>query len=341
MERLTIKDEFPEGMLDADAAELVHYLQGPTLFRFSGTKSPALFVSILLHGNEDVGWKAIQKLFQKYRERVLPRELLLLVGNPQAAAQGVRKLPTQEDFNRVWPGTDHSPSPLSACMEEVVEHCRHQGLFVSIDLHNNTGTNPLYGCINDLEPQTIQLASLFARTMIYFQRPLGVQSAAMSHLCPSLTCECGKVGDPQGVERAFEVVDACLHLSELPNHLPPATDYHLLHTTATIKVPIKTRIAWDKTEDSDLWLPRDLDHRNFQPQSFGSRWGEVRPGLSVHDAFHITDEQDQCVTDSYFAVVDGNIQLLCNTIPAMFTQNLQIIRDDCLGYFMEEIRLDR
>jgi hypothetical protein len=34
----------------------------------------------------------------------LPRSLSLFVGNTAAAEQGVRHLPEQPDYNRVWPG---------------------------------------------------------------------------------------------------------------------------------------------------------------------------------------------------------------------------------------------
>ena len=59
---LTVLDEIPEGMLQAKARELHHYLSGPTLIRLQGKRADVLFVSVLLHGNETTGWDAIREL---------------------------------------------------------------------------------------------------------------------------------------------------------------------------------------------------------------------------------------------------------------------------------------
>ena len=53
-------------------------------------------------------------------------------------------------------------------------------MFASIDIHNNTGLNPHYGCVNRLDPPFLHLATLFSRIVVYFKRPLGVQSAAFA-----------------------------------------------------------------------------------------------------------------------------------------------------------------
>ena len=84
-------------------------------------------------------------------------------------------------------------------MREVVEQMRARGVFASVDIHNNTGINPHYGCVNRLEAPFLHLAALFSRIVVYFKRPLGVQSAAFAQLCPSVTVECGKPGNPEAM----------------------------------------------------------------------------------------------------------------------------------------------
>ncbi len=56
-------------------------------------------MSVLLHGNEDTGWRAIQSVLRAHRATPLPRALLLFVGNVAAARANVRTLPGQEDYN--------------------------------------------------------------------------------------------------------------------------------------------------------------------------------------------------------------------------------------------------
>ena len=54
----------PDGLLDADARELNELLGAPTLIHLSGERTPALFVSVLMHGNETVGWNGIRALLK-------------------------------------------------------------------------------------------------------------------------------------------------------------------------------------------------------------------------------------------------------------------------------------
>ena len=75
-------------------------LTGPTLIEVPGERGPALFVSVLLHGNETSGWDALRSVLQN--ESRPPRHLRVFVGNVEAAAAGVRHLPEQPDYNRIW-----------------------------------------------------------------------------------------------------------------------------------------------------------------------------------------------------------------------------------------------
>ena len=98
-------DHFPDMLLDVPATELWRHLRGPSLFRIPGRQAPPLFVSVLLHGNEDTGWRAVQAVLRQHRDATLHRPLLLFVGNIEAARARVRTLPHQDDYNRAWPGT--------------------------------------------------------------------------------------------------------------------------------------------------------------------------------------------------------------------------------------------
>ena len=90
-------------------------------------------------------------------------------------------------------------------MRQLVDLMRERDVFASIDVHNNTGLNPHYGCINKLDPQFFHLATQFSRTVVYFIRPKGVQSMAFADICPAVTVECGKPDRPHGA--AHEIFD--------------------------------------------------------------------------------------------------------------------------------------
>ena len=59
---------------------------------------------------------------------------------------------------------------------EILSLMAARGVFASIDIHNNTGLNPHYGCINKLDHAFMHLAAMFSRITVYFIRPTGVQS---------------------------------------------------------------------------------------------------------------------------------------------------------------------
>ncbi len=339
MTSLEIRDQLPAHFVDRNASELYLDFPNPTLIHLPGIKRPAVFISVLLHGNEDVGLRSFQQVLKELDGRQLPREVMLFIGNPLAAKMGLRKLPSQEDFNRVWPGTDHGESSFRRCMQAVFDYAEEHGVFLNLDLHNNTGTNPLYGCIHRLDAPTLHLATLFSRTMIHFQRPLGVQSAAMARLCPSLTCECGKVGDEVGMQRAAELIHACLHLHHFPTERPPASDFHLLENTATIRIPQGMKISFDNQDlNADLHFDGMFDRWNFQRLAEGTVFCRRRPGSNAR--LSVIDAIGHDIAYDFFSVAENDFVLRRPIVPSMLTTNVQVIYDDCLGYIMEERSLD-
>jgi hypothetical protein len=329
--RLVELDGLPDGFLDADAAELHRILSGPALIHLPGRREPPLFVSVLQHGDEDVGLLAVQNLLREAGGASLPRAMSIFVGNVEAARLGVRYPEGGADFNRVWPGTDVAGHAAEkALMADVVERMRARGVFASIDLHNNSGLNPHYACVNRTDPRWLNLAALFSRTVVYFTRPLGVQSLAFSQLCPSVTCECGRVGDSSGADHAREFLHASLNLAELSAHPPRPGDIHVFHTVARVLVPPELSIGFGEC-DAAVCFRYDLDHLNFRELEPGTSIGRCRNGTRLQ----VTDEQGRERWPEYFAVEDGEIRLRRAVMPSMLTRKVRAIRQDCLGYLME------
>jgi hypothetical protein len=328
------RDDLPLSLLETEAAGLHAVLGGPTLFHLRGQREPALFVSVLMHGNETSGWDAIRRVLHRHLdgdEFRLPRSLSLFVGNTAAAALGVRHLPGQPDFNRVWPGSETSGTPEHEMMKSVMDRIADREMFASIDLHNNTGLNPHYACVNVLEHQSLHLASLFGRTVVYFVRPRGVASMAMAALGPSVTLECGKVGHDLGVAHAEDYLNACLHLSEIPSHPVARHDIDLYHTVAIVRVPPEVEFSFDGP--AALQFSRNLDSLNFRELPAGSQIAECESvqGLPLD----VRDEQDRAVTENYFARDGDRLVTTSAVMPSMLTCDPIVIRQDCLCYLME------
>jgi succinylglutamate desuccinylase len=328
-------EALPPGLLDLPAARLGEVLPGPALIHLPGRRIPPLFVSVLLHGNEDTGWLAAQSVLKKYAGAELPRALSLFIGNVEAARTGLRRLDGQPDYNRVWPGSDEAVHLAEAAMmQQVVDAMRARGVFASIDIHNNTGLNPHYACVNRLNDAFLHLATLFSRIVVYFIRPRGVQSAAFAELCPAVTVECGRPGTPGSVEHAAAFMEACLHLSEFPVHPVAPHDVDLYHTVATVKVPEAVSFGFAAPHAEIDFVP-ELDHYNFRELDRGELLGRVRPGSPAR--LQVLDEDGVDIGDHLFDYHQGGIALRQKLMPAMLTRDARVIRQDCLCYLMERI----
>ena len=332
---LTIRQDIPEGLLNLEAHELHKKLDGPTLFHLPGRRKPALYISVLLHGNEPVGWDAVRRLLHHHQNKELPRALSLFIGNIQAARYHQRHLANQPDFNRIW---HLGNTPEHTMANQVYTEMATSGLFASIDLHNNTGLNPHYACVNKLDNTFLHLATLFDRTVIYFTRPQGVQSLAFADLAPAVTLECGQPDNPQGITHATEYLSACLNLSEIPAHPIAKQDIELFHTVAVVHVVPGTLIGFQE-DGLDLRLVDDIDHLNFRELPINTLLGWQQKNSEL--LLKILDEQDQEVSSDYLHLDGTALRIRRPLMPSMLTRDTQVIHQDCLCYLMERMALPR
>lgn len=332
-------EHVPPGLIETPAHELWRILPGPTLVHLPGRRADPLLISVLQHGQETAGLAAVQALLDKYRSIPLPRALSIYFGNVQAARWGMRRLDDQVDYNRAWPGTDLPACPETRLCAEIVAVMTQRGVFASVDVHNNTGTNPHYACINRLDPQFLQLAALFGRLVIHISYPRGTQSAAFARLCPAVTLECGKPEQAYGVAHALNYLDACLHLAELPRHPVAAGDLDLFVSLAQVTIHPQARFGFRPgTVDLQLW--ENIDHLNFTEIAAGTAFGLVRenwPGLPVV----ARDSAGRDVTAAYFRRQGELLVTQRAVMPSMLTPDTRIIRQDCLCYLMERWAPDR
>ena len=326
-------DILPDGLLEAEATELLDLLGAPTLIHLPGKKKEPLFVSTLLHGNETTGFYAIQRLLREYRDRPLPRSVSLFIGNVEAAAAEQRRLEHQPDYNRIWPGSHHDDCAETDMMKTISNIMRKRKAFASIDIHNNTGLNPHYACVNILNSHCIQLAGMFGNTVVYFTSPKGVQSAAFSDFCPAVVLECGQSGHADGVTHSTRYLQAVLNTDKLPSEHPQHIS--LFHTVARVTVPEIYSLGTDSS--TDIHLNPELEKMNFQQLATGSIFAGLNPDSSAH--LVVTNESNEDVTGEFFATEASRIVLKKNATLSMYTTNERAIRQDCLCYLMEQIHI--
>lgn len=327
-------NEVPEDLLAATSVDLLRVLGAPTLIKLEGDRDPPLFVTVLQHGNEPTGFQAVQQILLKYQNKNLPRSLWLFIANVEASEAGLRTLHHQRDYNRSWPGAEETDTPEAALMAEVVETVTSGPLFASIDLHNNTGSNPHYGCVNSLQPEYLQLATLFSRIVVYFERPVGVQSLAMAKHCPAVTLECGQAGENAALDHAVEFLDACLHLHHLPSQPVAAHDAKLLKTVAVAKVKPNIRFGFEPDDNNMIVFRSDLDKMNFSELKRGTKIAQMKKGTAM--PISIVDNEGIDIANKILRVEDECLMVRNSLIPSMATLDKSIIRQDCLFYVMSE-----
>jgi succinylglutamate desuccinylase len=323
--------ELPDGFLNAGAQTLHRILEKPSLIHLQGKHVEPLFISTLLHGNETTGLYAIQKLLRSYQETILPRSLSIFVANVKAAEFGVRRLDQQVDYNRIWPGT-HQPYLAEAhMMQQVTDIMQRKKVWASIDIHNNTGKNPHYACINKLHKNFLGLAGMFSNTLVYFNTPKGVQSAAFAELCPAVTLECGLSGEERGIDHVSNYLHSILgmtHFSKVEN-----SNLNLFHTVARVKIPEGYSFGFE--DDATINLLPKIEDYNFCELPVGTELAFVEPQSSAFlQAF---DDDEREVGREFFEYRGEKILLKKSVMPAMLTMNTQVIRQDCLCYLMERI----
>jgi succinylglutamate desuccinylase len=324
----------PDGLLEAEAHELLAILKAPTLIHLEGDIKKPLFVCTLLHGNETTGFYAIQKLLREYKDKILPRSISIFIGNVEAAAENKRRLESQVDYNRIWPGTHHSDSAETDMMKTVANIMRKRKPFASIDIHNNTGLNPHYACINILNPRCLQLAGMFSNTIVHFTSPKGVQSAAFSDFCPALVLECGQSGQQDGITHSVKFLQSVLNLETIPSDKPG--HINLYHTVARITIPEIFSFGVD--EKSDIQLSQELESRNFDELITGSIFAGIKSDNDAH--IIVTNESDEDVTSEFFEIVGNKMILKKDVTLSMYTTNERAIKQDCLCYLMERIHIE-
>lgn len=304
----------------------------PTVFYVEGRRKNPLFISTLLHGNEPSGFLGLQAILRRYKTTELPRSLIILIGNVEAASSNCRMLPGQPDFNRIW---KHHPSAEGQAAAALLDELRAANVFAGVDIHDNTGTNPPYACVSKMETADLQMAALFNHIAVYFTCPDSALSVNLSTFCPAVTIECGKAGSAEGAQRAAAFVDAMMHLDHFPERQPTRDDLTIYRAVARMKVRPDLHIETGTAAVAGKFIiPPQLDRLNFTRLPRGTFLGFADDDSSL--TLECNPEVGRSFAGRNFLNFFGSGWAVGEPfVPGMLTLSPSAIHDDCLGYIME------
>ena len=333
-EHLKIIRKIPDGLLDIKPYEITKIIDRPTLIHLKGKKDQPLFISVLVHGNEFSGFIILQKILKKYQGRALPRSLIFFIGNPEAGAKGQRHLSHQPDFNRIWkPSLNH---PLA---QSVLQYAQDQKVKLGVDIHNNSGKNPLYACINQKGKEALKIAQNFSNNIVYFTQPDSVLSIALADICPAVVIECGLPGTYQGIQRGVHLIETLLDPLDRwkSNNI---TISHIYYTFAIIRIDKDSVLSFCSPpilKDSHFCFINELEDLNFKKLPVGQFLGKIKNSQKLK----LIDKAGRNILTQYFSINQNRLAVKSSFIPSMLTKNQAIARSDCLGYTMNKISIEQ
>ncbi len=343
MENLNVRLDtiysLPESFLTIDPRDVHTILPNPTLIELKSTsQKPPLFVSTLLHGNETTGFYALQRLLKRYvyGEATLPRDLIILIGNIEAAKYFQRRLEGQLDYNRIW---DSGSSPEHAIAQQVLDYLKLRKPFACIDIHNNTGMNPFYGGVNKLDAASLRLAQLFSNQIVYFTYPEQVLSVALNQFTTAVIIESGRAGEAAGIERVYRYIEQVLNLPYIETDQVKNSDVNLFHSIARIRMPGEASFVFDKkiSLNHDFTFTDNIESLNFLELAENTCLGWRN---NKRYTLEVINEHDEDISDEVFRYDNGEIRIKRQIIPSMFCTSEKIIRQDCFGYIMQRYTID-
>lgn len=331
---LKIHDKLPENFTELKPYELHQHFEALDLIELPGgtNDTSPLFVSFMLHGNECSGLSVVQRIINKYKDKKLPRPLIIMIGNVKASKDGVRTVEGGPDMNRIWKNRTHTLLEKKA--EAILDYLKTKKLFAAVDIHNNTGENPPYACINKLDLQIAHIAKMFSGVSVYFREPATALSVAMCEFCPAVTLECGKPMDPVGAENAYDLINELLHKEVIPNEMITDEELSIYHSFATVKIPSACQIAYGEASntDVDFCFKGNLDSYNFTTVKVGEIFGIVN---NPEARLEVTNDKGEDLSDIFFEYENHRISVKKSFVPSMISCVVPVVKQDCLCYLME------
>lgn len=320
-----------------DVEGFLRALGGAAWLRVPGRdRSRARMVATLLHGNEPSGVRAVHAWLQTAVRPAVDAHFFLGAVEAALAPPGFayRSLPGRADLNRCFRAPFRGAE--GAVAREALALLDAAGPEAVVDLHNNTGHNPPYGVTPVLDVAARRLVGLFAERLVHSRLRLGALTEAARERCPSVTVECGRVGDPAADAVAHRGLARFLEAERLELERDPAQALQILADPVRVRARDGVRLAFaDRpAAGADLTVRQDIDRHNFERLGPGAPIGWAERNTWPLEA---NDEAGRDVSRELFGWIDGMLRTRRDLIPIMMTTDPSAALQDCLFYVVREL----
>ncbi|MGH0037197.1 MAG: succinylglutamate desuccinylase [Myxococcota bacterium] len=325
--------DWPAPRVPDSADTWLQALGGPAWIRIAG-RDPGRCraVSTLLHGNEPSGLRALHRWLRA--GEVPATDVVVFVGAVAAALEppgfAYRVLPGERDLNRCWlPPHEGSEGALAREVLELFGKAAPEAL---LDVHNNTGHNPPYGVGPQAGIPELRLVALFGDRFVHSDLALASLVEGTRALCPSVTIECGRAGDPAADEVAYQGLLRFLGDESLGLDSDQWPAVQVLGDPVRVGVRSGVELAFAESPrpEADLTVVGDVDRHNFEmiPEGVHIGWVRARDGWPVQALG--ADGRDR--SREMFTIREGMLETRVPMMPIMMTTDTRNALLDCLFY---------
>ncbi|WP_100643005.1 hypothetical protein [Alteromonas facilis] len=306
-------------------------LTGPTAFLFKGKNSGSRcrVITTLLHANEPSGFHVLHQLIN---EKFVPLfDTYIIVASVSAAQLEPplthRQLPGERDLNRCFqpPYEDFNGKLAKSIMDFII--ALHPEFL--IDVHNTSGSGPIFCVATRYQHQQLALASFFSRWLIHTDIELGALME-VPFAFPVITVEAGGVHDPQSDFNAYNGLCQLLK-SESPFSLQQPID--ILHRPIRCRVNNDISIAYS---DRPVFGVNVTFNQELEKYNFGISDESVCLGWTDHGGLENFElEGTDIHVSRFFKVENGELRPLSAMKLFMATTCSDIAKSDCVFYFVD------
>jgi succinylglutamate desuccinylase len=334
MTQITVYEGIPNAIQQKNEIELLEWLTKPTFFFIDNKQTRTLLISGLIHGNEPTGFRAIIIELKRLSETKTnhPFNLLFFIANLKAA-QGKnpyssRYTEAQTDFNRIW-----KEDSTELFVQEAKDYISSFNLIGHVDLHNNSGANPVYTVITQLREDILELANYLCDKHFYIDLEFGAFIEYTAKKIPSITVECGKRLTPEADKAGNEIIQKTYSYftKKIKNEPVIVKKGKIYCDPITVKIRKETLFSTDGSR-APFMVRKDIETLNFTKIKAGTELGRVK---NNEQPLQI-EKKGKDITNEWIDVRDNLVMIKKEAVILMATSDAPNITKDCLLYLGRE-----